>query len=357
MLHDRASDMCPPDLQRRRDEARSRFRSTARHGVRIDSETLVRKQYSSASTAPPVTIEPVAAGVDLPEWAANHCDAIRDELRNVGAVLFRGFRVGSAEAFEPVARVLCGELYSEYGDLPGATPGAQVYKSTPYPEDRTILFHNESSHLSSWPKTMCFCCVQASPEGGETPVADCRAIYQRLPADLREAFERKGLLYVRNFIPGLDVSWRAFFRTDDRAVVEAYCRQAGMTCDWWGDDCLRTTQFRPAVVTHPDTGEKTFFNQILLHHLSCLEQVERETLRATFDDEQFPRSARFGDGSPIPDAVVAEVLALTIDVSRVFAWEAGDLLLVDNMLVSHSRNPYRGPRRILVAMGEMVNQK
>jgi hypothetical protein len=26
------------------------------------------------------------------------------------------------------------------------------------------------------------------------------------------------------------------------------------------------------------------------------------------------------------------------------------------MLVAHSRNPYAGPRKIVVAMGEMVNQ-
>jgi alpha-ketoglutarate-dependent taurine dioxygenase len=34
-----------------------------------------------------------------------------------------------------------------------------------------------------------------------------------------------------------------------------------------------------------------------------------------------------------------------------FRWERGDVLLLDNYLVAHGRNPYEGPRKILVAMG------
>jgi hypothetical protein len=28
--------------------------------------------------------------------------------------------------------------------------------------------------------------------------------------------------------------------------------------------------------------------------------------------------------------------------------------MLDNMLVAHARKPYRGPRKIVVAMGEMI---
>jgi alpha-ketoglutarate-dependent taurine dioxygenase len=37
-----------------------------------------------------------------------------------------------------------------------------------------------------------------------------------------------------------------------------------------------------------------------------------------------------------------------------FAWQKGDLLMVDNMLVAHGRAPFTGPRRILVAMAEKI---
>lgn len=40
-----------------------------------------------------------------------------------------------------------------------------------------------------------------------------------------------------------------------------------------------------------------------------------------------------------------------------FAWQQGDLLMIDNMLVAHGRNPFDGPRRILAAMGEPMSHK
>ena len=37
-----------------------------------------------------------------------------------------------------------------------------------------------------------------------------------------------------------------------------------------------------------------------------------------------------------------------------FPWQRGDIILLDNMLVAHGRDPFRGPRKIAVAMGEMA---
>ncbi|MFY1676223.1 MULTISPECIES: TauD/TfdA family dioxygenase [unclassified Streptomyces] len=34
------------------------------------------------------------------------------------------------------------------------------------------------------------------------------------------------------------------------------------------------------------------------------------------------------------------------------AWRPGDLLLVDNVLAAHGRDPFRGARKIVVAMGD-----
>ena len=42
------------------------------------------------------------------------------------------------------------------------------------------------------------------------------------------------------------------------------------------------------------------------------------------------------------------------DVCVEFPWEEGDMIALDNMLVAHARRPFGGPRKILVAMAEMV---
>jgi alpha-ketoglutarate-dependent taurine dioxygenase len=33
-------------------------------------------------------------------------------------------------------------------------------------------------------------------------------------------------------------------------------------------------------------------------------------------------------------------------------WRQGDILLIDNMLTAHARNPFTGPRKVVVAMAD-----
>ena len=83
-------------------------------------------------------------------------------------------------------------------------------------------------------------------------------------------------MYVRNFSEGIDVSWQHFIQTDDKAVVEAKCREAGVGFEWTAGDGLRTRQVGPAVARHPKTGETVFFNQVQLHHVYCLDAATRD---------------------------------------------------------------------------------
>lgn len=300
----------------------------------------------------PLVLRPRVAGIDLAAWIREERTSLDAHLARHGALLWRGFGVGSIAEFENVARAACDALFSDYGDLPREEQGHSVYQSTPYPSDKAILFHNESSHLPSWPMKQFFYCVTAAPEGGETPIVDCREVYRRLPAALLEPFESKGLLYVRNFAEGLDVHWREFFRTDDRAQVEEHCRRLGI--DWeWIPKGLCTRQWRPAVSTHPGSGERVFFNQIQLHHAACLGDDVRDALLSLFGVEGLPRHVYYGDGTAIRDEDVAAVTQIYRDAAVAFRWEAGDVLMLDNMLVAHARNPFRGPRKIAVAMGDM----
>ncbi len=81
----------------------------------------------------------------------------------------------------------------------------------------------------------------------------------------------------------------------------------------------------------------------------------RAALRGVFREDELPRNVYFGDGSPIPDEVVEEVLAVYRRLAVEFTWQEGDVILLDNMLTAHARNPFTGERRIVVAMGEMVD--
>jgi alpha-ketoglutarate-dependent taurine dioxygenase len=330
-----------------------RLLATEAREVNLAPDQQIRVAELVAGQRLPLLIEPAVADFDLVAWAQRSRDWIEGRLTEHGALLLRGCGVSSVERFEEFARVICPDLFGEYGDLPTAQGGEKVYQSTPYPPDKTILFHNESSHQHRWPLRQMFFCVQPSREGGETPIVDCRQLYRALPPEIIRGFAEKKLLYARSFTAGLDVSWRDFFRTDDRSQVEDYCRRAGMEWEWTAQG-LRTRQTAIAVASHPRSGEPVFFNQLQLHHSFCLDPELLESLAALFAEEDFPRNVYYGDGSPIADSVMAEVSDAYWRHAVSFPWQAGDVLLLDNMLTAHARNPYVGPRRIVVAMGEMV---
>lgn len=319
----------------------------------VDYSSLVETSLIDGNPMP-LVITPTVDGVDLAEWTTTNREQVDAYFDKHGAILFRGFALEGAEAFERVASSIASDLFAEYGDLPPEGTSDRVYHSTPYPPDKTILFHNESSHLPTWPMRQFFYCITPAQEQGETPLLDCRLVAQRLDPAILAEFEEKGLMYVRNFSPGIDVAWQDFFKTDDRAEIERTCAEEGMSCEWKDGDSLRITQRSPAVVHHPRTGEKLFFNQVQLHHVYCLDPETRESLRLLFAEEDMPRNVYFGDGSIISDDVMARISELYEELCVEGPWDKGDLIAVDNMITAHARRPFVGPRKILVCMGEMV---
>jgi len=91
-----------------------------------------------------------------------------------------------------------------------------------------------------------------------------------------------------------------------------------------------------------------------LHHISCLDAATRASLLSVFGEENLPRNVYYGDGTPIEDSVMAQIQAVYAQAAVSFPWQAGDILMLDNMLVAHSRNPFIGSRKIVVSMGEMI---
>lgn len=325
-----------------------------RKAVDLSEDTAVTIHRLDDNPRTPWVVEPARPDVDLVAWSSDNQAVVDSRLLETGAVLFRGFGVGSADQFERVASALTNELYGGYGDLPRVGESRNIYESTPYPPDQPILFHNESSHLSSWPMRISFCCLVAAPEGGETPIADSRVMAQRLDPVVRERFRDKGLSYIRNFA-GLDVSWQTFFQTDDRDEVERICSEGGAETEWKEGDRLCVRQPATAIRSHPITGESLFFNQIQLHHPSFLQPEVRESLLSMFAREDLPRNVVYGDGSEIENDVADHISELYWDTSVMFPWEAGDVIMLDNMLTAHARMPFKGERRIAVAMAGITS--
>ena len=312
---------------------------------------VISKRQGPADSELPIMISPSYPGQPLLEAFGELRADIETLVARVGGVLLRGFDVPSVDDFQQFAAAFGHPLLSyEFASTPRSAVSSGIYTSTEYPAHQHIPLHNEQAYTREWPMKIWFHCVTASPEGGETPIADSRAIYRRMPAEIRERFA-PGILYVRNY-GDFDMPWQKVFNTEDRAEVEAFCQRAGIRCEWKPDGDLRTTQLCQSIETHPVTGEQVWFNQGHLFHVSNLQPEVRESLEELLDPEDMPRNVFFADGSPIDDAIFDEIRGVLADETVMFPWQAGDVLMLDNMLVAHARTPFKGPRKVVVAMAE-----
>ncbi|MDQ8034853.1 MAG: TauD/TfdA family dioxygenase [Bordetella sp.] len=309
------------------------------------------ERVAPAGSELPLLLTPASAGEPLQAAQGRLRAQIESALLTVGGVLLRGFEVPAVDDFRRFAAAFGHPLLAyEFGSTPRSAVQSGIYTSTEYPAHQHIPLHNEQAYTREWPMKIWFHCVTAAQAGGETPIADSRAVYRRVPAPIRERFAR-GLVYVRNF-GDFDLPWQSVFNTEDPAQVEAYCRQAGIEWRWLEDGGLRTSQRCQGVERHPHTGEMVWFNQAHLFHVSSLQEDVRESLEEMLGIENVPRNVYDADGNPIEDEVFEEIRAVLDEETVRFAWEDGDVMMLDNMLVAHARTPFTGPRKVVVAMAE-----
>ncbi|MGW6979867.1 TauD/TfdA family dioxygenase [Streptomyces sp. NPDC054932] len=287
-------------------------------------------------------------------WLEVNRKRVRDLLVENGSVLLRGFSIGGVDGFDGVVRNLSGSAPLTYAERssPRSTIKGQVYTSTDYPAEEEIFLHNENSYQAVWPNTLYFYCVEPPLTRGATPLADIREVYGAIDPEVRGEFERRGWRVVRNFHADFGVPWQETFGTEDRAAVEEYCRGKGLLPEWRADGGLRTTAVREAVHKHPVTGESVWFNHATFFHVTSLNPEVREGLQEIFPDEDLPTNTYYGDGGRIPDEVLDHLRSVYRAATTRFDWQKDDVLVVDNMLAAHAREPFTGPRKIAVAMAE-----
>ncbi|MFJ1764727.1 TauD/TfdA family dioxygenase [Amycolatopsis sp. NPDC088138] len=315
-----------------------------------EPQTVVRPGKPAAITTPEFT-DPVEAA----SWLARYRPALRQALDRHGALLLRGLPMRDPEDFA-VLRDALFEQRAEYREK--ATPrtdyGDEVFSSTDLPPAQRIRMHNENSYTLTFPGTLLFGCLVAPEEGGATPVADVRAVLRALPPELVDRFRRAGWCLTRNYGPHLSLDWRTALAVTDREAVLGYCAANVIACEWGPDDALRTTQVRPALIRHPSTGDEVWFNHAAFWSEWSLDPEIREVLVDELGRDGLPFNTALGDGKALTESEVA-ALNEAYDVAVVReSWQVGDVMVVDNLLAAHGRDPFRGDRRIVVAMGDPV---
>lgn len=281
-------------------------------------------------------------------------ETLQEKLLAHGAILLRGLPVLTPHEFAFFVRAFSEKPLLDY--VGGASPRVKlergVYTSTEYSRTISLSLHNELSYTYSWPAQLFFHCVVAPEDGGETPLADSRAILRKIDARVLSRFKTKGVRYVRNLSAdvGSGYSWQDAFESSDKGAVEDYCRRGRIDFKWTEHNHLRLAETRPATAVHPLTGEEVWFNQAEGFHPSALDGETYEALIQAMREDEFRLNAYFGDRTLLDVAELEHVREVVRDEMVLVPWQRGDVLILDNMLTAHGRMPFKGARRIMLAM-------
>lgn len=282
--------------------------------------------------------------------SANH-ELIAEGLSAKGAVLFRDFHVPGPAHFDAAVEGYGGENFAYEKSLSNAvrvnvTP--RVFTANEAPPTTEIFLHHEMAQTPIYPSKLFFFCEIAAEEGGATPLCRSDLLVERLEAetpDLIAAFRGKGVRYT-NVMPAADDagsgqgrSWKSTLSVDSRADAEARLKDLGYSWDWQADGSLRVTTPRLDAVRDVGGGRSAFFNQLIAAYRGWSDSRNDAS-----------RSITYGDGSAIDHDAMTQVITIADELTYDHAWQAGDVVLVDNYLVMHGRRPFAGKRRVLASL-------
>ena len=287
----------------------------------------------------------------LADWLSETATDVMSVLDQVGAILFRGFPDGGDIEFDRCIEALGLQPFTYAESLSNAvrknrTP--RVFTANEAPPELEIFLHHEMAQTPLYPRYLFFYCEQAAASGGATPL--CRSDY------LMAALERQLHSFIKQ-CRDLDVSythtmpaqadagsgqgrsWLDTLSVTSRLAAETKLQQLGYTWVWLQDDDLRVTTPALPAIRRTSTGTEVFFNQLVAAFAGW--QDQRNSAAS---------SVCFGDGSPMPIPALKEMIAIAYQQVYDHIWQAGDVILIDNLRVMHGRRPFSGTRTVLAGL-------
>ncbi|KAH6644525.1 hypothetical protein C7974DRAFT_439894 [Boeremia exigua] len=287
--------------------------------------------------------------------------------RHGGAVLIRGLPIENAEGYSRIAHAFGLEPHEEVGRPPIRTVLAKNVKTANEgPPELPIWPHNEygwSTHNPAW---LTFSCLQVPETGGATPVISSIGLARKLkslaPGFYQQLLE-KGVRYIYRYgrqqvtsTTGASVfaAYGQYIAEGDseatiRQKIETEVKRHSSLFQWHDDGSLSVTHIVPIIRQHVSTGLTTWFGNLTSaygrsRHHGATEPPFRG------DDGSYHPLPTYGDGSPIATAELELALNLAEKLQVDLHWQKGDIVLIDNYVVMHSRKPWVGDRVVLAAL-------
>jgi len=291
---------------------------------------------------------------ELKEWMATPENDLIKLLNIHGAILFRGFDVCETGQFEAICETGTPDLVDYTG---GGSPrthiAGKIYTSTEYPPSLHIPLHCEATYFQKPPEFIWLHCVTPPLVDGETPIGDMHKVLEQLDQELITQFNEKNVCYLYNLHDGNNFGrgWRETFGTHDPKYVEKWLEEHSSSWHWSDDGSLHAEFVAPGLRRHTRSGLPTWGNQAVNWHVEHLPPKLADSIKRLYKSQlHYPKHALFGDGSFIPNEAILHIRTVLEKNEITFSWQQGDILLCDNQRIAHGRQPFKGERRILVAL-------
>ncbi|RAH75023.1 Clavaminate synthase-like protein [Aspergillus aculeatinus CBS 121060] len=315
-----------------------------------------------------ITLDSIIATIESLQRQEN---SLTTQLARHGTILFRDLPIRNAEDFSRFAHAFGYKPHEIIGivvDRPLLAPN--VAPANEAPKEVLIYNHNESPQVPHAPEYVFFYGHRAPTQGGESPISSSLELFNRAQREIPEFIDElaeKGILsrvtykveqqfaggstlrqaFGKEFQPGDDEETK---RRKVEAQIARYGRGEYTTWEWSKDDDGQTqlvlTHRLPAIRTQPGTNLPTLFTGLAAYWKRW--QVNSAARRN--DTQQL-----FGDGMPIPDKYLAHLAKITDEIRVLHRWEKGDVLVFDNIVAQHGREPWQGEQSDRVVMASLFD--
>ncbi|MBN3947421.1 MAG: TauD/TfdA family dioxygenase [Nostoc sp. NMS7] len=348
------------------------------------------KSFVSQEKELPLVIEPVEekSFAVLQLLLSKNRDWFNHQLDTYGAILFRGFDIENAEQFQTILELHNIQLESVYhfGSAHRLRITDKVFTSSEAPPDTIIAPHNELNMVPIRPYVLAFFCQIEPDLYGETPIINTEKIFSHLSPSLQHKITTSPQRFVR-YVPNhlLDLVFQGLSPEDITKLLQ----EQGFDFTWEDDgslyfDCSYITLF-----SHPRTNKLCFCLSIVdalisrqwYRHISQRYSFwqrlyynwlpaklykgfqQKLTTAATVVDSSQKKTSSLntyflstdGQSTTLTEAEAKELGEAEWKNAVIFQWKQGDILLIDNLQVAHSRLNTKLKRKILTAFGNMCN--
>lgn len=341
-------------------------------------ETVLPLAYRPSGDSSKTSLD---CAIDAVKALQTQGQVLTKQLAVHGALLFRGLPIHDSNDFSRFVHAFGFKPHELIGNVKG---GGELAPAVSYaneaPPHVQIYSHNESAHVPNAPGYIMFYGhrVPELGNGGESPMSSSLELYHRANAEMPEfiaELAEKGCLSKISYktsqqYPGGSTLLEAFgkdvLNTDDKATrrakmeaqIKRYNRGEHTTWEWTDagnngtdEEILTLTHRVPALRTQAQSGYPTLFTGLAAYWKNLQLRLASDDGLAKKRGGQMQQL--YGDGSVIQDEYLAKLASITDDLRVLHSWHRGDVLVFDNTIAQHGRQPWVGEQEDRVIMASL----